>query len=41
MARKQNPEQSVADVIAETGTPKARPFGINHFHLMWNYDCST
>jgi single-strand DNA-binding protein len=34
MARKQNPEQSVADVIAETGTPKARPFGINHFHLV-------
>jgi single-strand DNA-binding protein len=34
MARKQNPEQSVADVIAETGPPKARPFGINHFHLV-------
>ena len=41
MARKQNPEQSVADVIAETGPPRARPFGINHFILMWNYDCST
>ena len=34
MARKQNPEQSVADVIAETGPPRARPFGINHFILV-------
>jgi len=34
MARKQNPVQSVADVIAETGPPKARPFGVNHFHLV-------
>ena len=41
MARKLNPEQSVADVIAETGPPKGRPFGINHFHLMWNYTCSN
>jgi hypothetical protein len=36
MPRKQNPEQNVADVIAETGPPKTRQFGINHFHLMWN-----
>jgi len=34
MARKQNPERSVADVMAETGPPKARSFGINHFHLV-------
>jgi single-strand DNA-binding protein len=34
MARKQNPEQSVADVVAETGPPKTRSFGINHFHVV-------
>jgi single-strand DNA-binding protein len=34
MPRKQNPEQSVADVIAEGGPPKARSFGASHFHLV-------
>lgn len=34
MTRKQNPEQSVAEVIAETSPPKNRTFGANHFHLV-------
>jgi single-strand DNA-binding protein len=34
MTRKQNPEQSVADVVAETGPPKVRSFGINRFTIV-------
>ena len=34
MARKQNPEQSVADVIAQSPPAKIRRFGINRFEIL-------
>jgi single-strand DNA-binding protein len=34
MPLKRNAEQKVDEVMAETGPPKARSWGINHFHVV-------